>query len=53
MDAYTRRMLICTGFNTNRFLKHLCGLNKGQLNAEDLRKAEELARSPMQEPLAE
>ena len=35
----------CRGFNTNSFLKLFGGLNKGRPNAEDLRNAEEFARS--------
>jgi flavodoxin len=34
----------CPGFNTNLFLKHLGGLNKGRPNEEDLKRAEEFAR---------
>jgi flavodoxin len=37
----------CPGFNTNSFLKLLGGLNRGRPNAEDLRRAEEFARSLM------
>lgn len=39
----------CPGFNTNLFLKHLGGLNKGRPNAEDLKHAEAFARSLRQE----
>ena len=39
----------CPGFNTNRFLKYLGGMNKGRPNAEDLKRAEEFARSLRQE----
>ena len=39
----------CPGFNTNLFLKHLGGLNKGRPNAEDLERAEAFARSLRQE----
>jgi len=35
----------CAGFNTNSFLKLFGGMNKGRPNAEDLRHAEEFARS--------
>ena len=35
----------CAGWNTNSFLKYFGGLNKGRPNAEDLRNAEEFARS--------
>jgi flavodoxin len=35
----------CPGFNTNLFLKHLGGLNKGRPNEEDLNRAEAFARS--------
>jgi len=34
---------ICAGFNTNKFLKWLGGINKGRPNAEDLKNAEEFA----------
>ncbi|OPY25763.1 MAG: flavodoxin [Methanocella sp. PtaU1.Bin125] len=34
----------CPGLNTNRFLKHIGGLNKGRPNGEDLKRAEEFAR---------
>jgi len=34
----------CRGFNTNSFLRHFGGLNKGRPNAEDLRHAEEFGR---------
>jgi flavodoxin len=33
----------CKGFNTNSFLKHFGGMNKGRPNAEDLKNAEEFA----------
>ena len=33
----------CKGFNTNSFLKHFGGMNKGRPNAEDLRNAEQFA----------
>jgi len=33
----------CKGFNTNSFLRHFGGINKGRPNAEDLRHAEEFA----------
>ena len=35
----------CPGFNTNRFLKHFGGLNKGRPNVADLKRAEAFARS--------
>ncbi len=35
----------CAGWNTNSFLKYFGGLNKGRPNEEDLRNAEEFARS--------
>ncbi len=35
----------CKGFNTNSFLKHFGGMNKGRPNAEDLKHAEEFAQS--------
>ncbi len=34
----------CPGFNTNMFLKHIGGLNKGRPNEDDLKRAEEFAR---------
>jgi flavodoxin len=34
----------CRGFNTNSFLRHFGGMNKGRPNAEDLTHAEEFAR---------
>ncbi len=39
----------CPGFNTNIFLKHLGGLNKGRPNEEDLERAEAFARGLKQE----
>jgi flavodoxin len=33
----------CAGFNTNKFLKWLVGINKGRPNAEDLKHAEDFA----------
>ncbi len=35
----------CAGFNTNSFLRFFGGLNRGRPNAEDLRHAEEFART--------
>jgi len=35
----------CAGWNTNSFLRFFGGLNKGRPDAEDLRNAEEFARS--------
>jgi flavodoxin len=35
----------CKGYNTNSFLKYIGGMNKGRPNAEDLKHAEEFARS--------
>ena len=35
----------CVGFNTNSFLKHFGGMNKGRPDAEDLKDAEEFARN--------
>jgi flavodoxin len=35
----------CAGWNTNSFLRFFGGLNKGRPNAEDIRNAEEFARS--------
>jgi flavodoxin len=35
----------CKGFNTNSFLKHFGGMNKGRPNAEDLKHAEEFAQN--------
>jgi flavodoxin len=43
----------CRGFNTNSFLKFFGGLNKGRPNAEDLRNAEEFARSVMEKARSE
>jgi len=34
----------CHGFNTNSFLKHIGGMNKGRPNEEDLKEAEEFAQ---------
>jgi flavodoxin len=34
---------ICPGWNTNRFLKLVGGINKGRPNAKDLKRAEEFA----------
>lgn len=34
----------CPGFNTNSFIRHFGGLNKGRPNAEDLARAEGFAR---------
>ena len=34
----------CKGFNTNSFMKHFGGMNKGRPNAEDLKHAEEFAQ---------
>ncbi len=36
---------MCPGYNTNRFLKALGGLNRGRPNAEDLKHAEEFAKN--------
>lgn len=33
----------CAGYNTNSFLKHIGGMNRGRPNADDLRDAEEFA----------
>ena len=33
----------CLGFNTNSFLKHLGGLNKGRPNEEDFENAKQFA----------
>ncbi|MCW4001120.1 MAG: flavodoxin family protein [Candidatus Bathyarchaeota archaeon] len=33
----------CHGYNTNSFLKHIGGMNKGRPNAEDLQEAKEFA----------
>ena len=35
----------CKGFNTNSFLKHFGGMNKGRPNAEDLKNAKEFAQN--------
>jgi flavodoxin len=34
----------CKGFNTNSFLRHFGGMNKGRPNEKDLKKAEDFAR---------
>jgi flavodoxin len=34
----------CKGFNTNSFMKHFGGMNKGRPNAEDIKHAEEFAQ---------
>ena len=34
----------CKGFNTNSFLRHFGGMNKGRPNEEDLKNAEDFAR---------
>ena len=41
----------CAGWNTNSFLRFFGGLNKGRPNAEDIRKAEEFARSVKEKAL--
>ncbi len=40
----------CPGLNTNSFLRHFGGLNKGRPNAEDLKHAEEFAQRLKQSP---
>jgi flavodoxin len=35
----------CKGFNTNSFMKYLGGMNRGRPNSEDLKNAEEFART--------
>jgi flavodoxin len=35
----------CKGFNTNSFLKHFGGMNKGRPNAQDLQNAREFAEN--------
>ena len=35
----------CRGFNTNSFMKYLGGMNRGRPNADDLKHAEEFART--------
>jgi flavodoxin len=35
----------CKGFNTNSFLKHFGGMNKGRPNAQDLEHAKEFAQN--------
>ena len=35
----------CKGFNTNSFLKHFGGMNKGRPNAKDLENAKEFAQN--------
>ena len=39
----------CPGLNTNMFLKHIGGINKGRPNGDDLKRAEAFARGLMQE----
>jgi flavodoxin len=39
--------LACKGFNTNSFLRHFGGMNKGRPNEKDLRNAEEFAKRLM------
>jgi flavodoxin len=39
---------ICTGWNTNKFLKLFGGVNKGRPNAKDLKHAEEFAKNLIQ-----
>jgi flavodoxin len=34
----------CKGYNTNSFLRHFGGMNKGRPNEEDLERAEAFAR---------
>jgi flavodoxin len=34
----------CKGFNTNSFMKHFGGMNKGRPNEKDLKNAEDFAR---------
>lgn len=43
----------CKGYNTNSFLKYLGGMNKGRPDADDLRRAEEFARSLKTDSLTE
>jgi flavodoxin len=40
----------CHGFNTNSFLKHIGGMNKGHPNTEDLKEAEIFAENLKQKP---
>jgi len=40
----------CHGFNTNSFLKHFGGMNKGHPDQEDLKNAEEFAQKLKQNP---
>ena len=39
----------CPGYNTNSFLKHFGGMNKGRPNAEDLKNATEFAKELVSE----
>ncbi|OPX62661.1 MAG: flavodoxin [Methanomassiliicoccales archaeon PtaB.Bin215] len=41
----------CPGFNTNSFIRHFGGLNKGRPNAEDLSRAEVFARRVLTEAM--
>lgn len=43
----------CVGFNTNSFLKHFGGLNKGRPDAADLARAEDFARGLLAAPRGE
>jgi flavodoxin len=40
----------CGGFNTNKFLKYLGGVNKGRPNADDLKNAETFAKNLLKTP---
>lgn len=40
----------CPGLNTNSFLRHFGGLNKGRPNSEDFKRAEEFAKRIRQSP---
>jgi flavodoxin len=40
---------MCPGYNTNKFLKALGGINKGRPNAQDLERAEDFAQKLKQE----
>ena len=35
----------CKGFNTNSFLKHIGGINRGKPNADDLKRAQSFAQN--------
>ena len=40
----------CKGFNTNSFLRHFGGMNKGRPNEEDLKNAEDFGKKLINDP---